>query len=211
MLDQNSDKIREEIISKALFIFNTVFTDEKTVEVEGSKNGEEQLKESESSEPSNQGKTSEATYTLYIEELLSQEKLGGFVKKICEEHQSNQALQDAKEELVNLLEELETLEAGRRNLDPPSVSSKYATESVYTAPRQDRTSTPNDREIPNDFDEAEPQFTFHRLIEEFKQFFCTLTDETERSRFTAKQFIGFIITALGAIVVALGLGTDKRG
>jgi len=210
MLDRNSDKIREEIIRKTLFIFNTVFTDDKTVEVEGSKNGEEQLKESESSESSNQGKTSEVNYTLYIEELLSQGKLGGFVNKICEEHQSNQALQDAKEELINLLEGLDKVESGR-SLDPPSMSAKYSTERVYDESQQGRNSASSDREIPNDSDETEPPFTFNRFIKDCKHFFYTLTDETERPQFTAKQFIGFIITALGAIVVAIGLGTDKRG
>lgn len=213
MSENYSNEIREEIIKKALLIFNTAFSEDTANGLEESKTYKEQLKESVFFENFNQEKASEALYTLYIEELLSQGKLGEFIKKLCEDHQSDQTLQDAKEELINLLENLDTAESERRNLEPPSVPAKHTTESIYDdALQQDKTSPSNyrDREIPNTSNETEPQFTFNRCLEALKQFIRTLSDETEQPRLTAKQLIGFIVMVLGAILVTIGFGVDKR-
>jgi len=203
-----SNEVREEIIKKSLLIFNMAFTEDTISELE-----KEQLEKSVCPEQLNQEKTPDETYKVYAEELLSQGKLEGFIKKLGGDHQSNQTLQNAVEELIDLLEDLDIAKSEQRNLEPPFVPVKYTTEDVHDASQRDRASSYNshDREIPNDDNETNSQFTFNRCLEALKQFTHTLLNGTEQPRLTAKQFIGFIVMVLGAMLVAIGFGVDKKG
>jgi hypothetical protein len=95
----DSNKIHKAIINKALLIFKMVFSDKEDSSING-----QQVEEIKLSESSSQDTISDETHILYIEELLSQGKLVEFINRVCEDHKSNQVLQDSWKELINLLE-----------------------------------------------------------------------------------------------------------
>ena len=69
-----------------------------------------------------------SSYITYIEELISSQQLDNFLEQLAEKHKSNQVVQDAKEQAISLLRELNASETIPN--DSPKTENQFNIEQI---------------------------------------------------------------------------------